>query len=45
MIVDRICCFVMEQENANKAEDDVNSDMAQAACSLQNREECMACGS
>ena len=45
MIVDRICCFAMEQENANKAEDDVNSDMAQAACSLQNPEECMACGS
>lgn len=36
---------VLNNENANKAEDDVNSDMAQAACSLQNREECMACGS
>ncbi|KAJ6681483.1 RIBONUCLEOSIDE-DIPHOSPHATE REDUCTASE LARGE CHAIN [Salix koriyanagi] len=36
---------VLNTENANKAEDDVNSDMAQAACSLQNPEECMACGS
>lgn len=36
---------VLNNENANKAEDDVSSDMAQAACSLQNREECMACGS
>lgn len=36
---------VLNNENPNKAEDDVSSDMAQAACSLQNREECMACGS
>uniref|UniRef100_A0A6N2NGU1 Ribonucleoside-diphosphate reductase n=1 Tax=Salix viminalis TaxID=40686 RepID=A0A6N2NGU1_SALVM len=36
---------VLNTENANKAEDDVNSDMSQAACSLQNPEECMACGS
>ncbi|KAJ6412487.1 hypothetical protein OIU84_005523 [Salix udensis] len=36
---------VLNTENANKAEDEVNSDMAQAACSLQNPEECMACGS
>lgn len=36
---------VLNNENPNKAEDVVSSDMAQAACSLQNREECMACGS
>lgn len=36
---------VLNNENPNKAEDDVSSDMAQAACSLQNRGECMACGS
>ncbi|XP_020535512.1 ribonucleoside-diphosphate reductase large subunit isoform X2 [Jatropha curcas] len=36
---------VLNNENDNKTNNDVNTDMAQMVCSLDNQEECMACGS
>jgi hypothetical protein len=36
---------VVKQENAKMMDDDSKAEMAQVVCSLQNREECMACGS
>ncbi|CAK7346753.1 unnamed protein product [Dovyalis caffra] len=36
---------VLNNGNANKAEDDVNADIARFVCSLQDQDGCMACGS
>ncbi|KAJ8762761.1 hypothetical protein K2173_017576 [Erythroxylum novogranatense] len=36
---------VVEKETVDRVESDVDIDIAQVQCSLQNREECMACGS
>ncbi|KAM7507915.1 hypothetical protein LguiA_018368 [Lonicera macranthoides] len=35
----------LKKGNAKRVDDDVDSSIAQVVCSLQNREECMACGS
>lgn len=36
---------MVKQENARRVEADSDANITQAACSLQNREECMGCGS
>ncbi|KAA8537935.1 hypothetical protein F0562_027485 [Nyssa sinensis] len=36
---------ILNKGNANKADHDVEASMAQVVCSLQNQEECLACGS
>jgi hypothetical protein len=36
---------VVKQEDAKRVDDDSKAEIAQVVCSLQNREECMACGS
>lgn len=33
------------QDTAKKADEDIDTNMAQMVCSLTNREECLACGS
>jgi len=35
----------MQVANGKPAEEDVEAKMAQMVCSLNNREECLACGS
>ncbi|OVA00243.1 hypothetical protein BVC80_1633g12 [Macleaya cordata] len=35
----------MLKEKSNVVDDDLTSKMAQVVCSLENREECLACGS
>ncbi|KAE8100396.1 hypothetical protein FH972_018302 [Carpinus fangiana] len=35
----------LNNENAKRVDDDSKAEIAQVVCSLQNREECMACGS
>jgi len=37
--------FVENMQEDKPVEDNLESKMAQLACSLENREECMACGS
>ncbi|KAH9691824.1 Ribonucleoside-diphosphate reductase [Citrus sinensis] len=36
---------VLNNEKANRADKDVEANLAQVVCSLKNQEECMACGS
>ncbi|KAH9757679.1 Ribonucleoside-diphosphate reductase [Citrus sinensis] len=36
---------VLNNEKANRADNDVEANLAQVVCSLKNQEECMACGS
>ncbi|KAK2972578.1 hypothetical protein RJ640_020131 [Escallonia rubra] len=44
-IINKIFCFVAKQGNANQLDNDADASIARVECSLQNREECMACGS
>lgn len=37
--------FLAKKENTNQVDDNADVSIAQVVCSLQNREECMACGS
>lgn len=36
---------MVKQENAGRIDADSDANVTQAVCSLQNREECMGCGS